>query len=70
MLTVARLVLIIAVIAVVCGGCALVRKGKKACVIVLAVCGGLYLLTFLRVAGEQPQPANIPFNVADIAMSI
>lgn len=68
--TSAIIVLVIAVIAVICGACAIVRKGKNYCVVVLSICAALYILTFFRMNNNIPQSQNLPFDAESIALSL
>ncbi|MBR1658509.1 MAG: tetratricopeptide repeat protein [Synergistaceae bacterium] len=68
--TAAIIVLVIAVIAAICGFCALMRKGIPNCVAGLAICGVLYLFSVTLFMNQPANTRNLPFDTARIAMSV
>lgn len=63
--TIASIVLIIAMIAVACGSCALKRTGKGY-IIGLALCGSLYLLTIIIFQGQPATSRNLSLTTSYI----
>lgn len=63
-------VLIIAAIAVICGVCAMVRKGKNYCVIGLSLCAALYILSFFMMKTSSGAEQNLPFDPKQMALSL
>lgn len=63
-------VFFVAVIAVVCGICAMLRKGKNYCVIGLSICAALYILSFFTMKSPAVDVKNLPFDPAKLASSL
>ena len=62
-------VLLIAVVAVICGAGAVLRKDKTFCAGGLVVCGGVLLLSAAMFLGNPSQVRNLPFSFMGMAMS-
>ena len=63
-------VLIIAVVAVTCGVCAMLRKGKNYCAIGLSICAAVYILSFFMMKSPVIAEKNLPFDPEKLALSL
>ena len=66
----ACVVLAIAAVALVCGVCTLMRKGKVYCISGLSVCAALCIISFFSMKSSVPQMQNMPFDAESIAKSM
>ena len=68
--TAAYVVLVIAVVAVICGIFSAMRQAKSNCVAGLMICGLILLASFLMFMEGQNPNQNVPFNIRGMAISV